>query len=254
VPIDDSDSAGITGAANAALVHRLLGPEIEKLSARERKRMLAVLLVWLFVLTPAAAYGILRLLLYWAELRVGNVGPSSVAIQAGVSGLIVPSGFVAFITTGILLSLGLEWSKWKASEHKFRWISFSLSALAVAGFCAVAMADWYLVLGPDHIRYNPFFSVTERAYWHDQARSIRSAPERIDELGLTEATGRQYLVCFVDGSLWGSMWHPGNFPEEDRTRLAQRIAERSGVAIVEMKVFERKDHACSGIGPIVSPA
>jgi hypothetical protein len=117
----------------------------------------------------------------------------------------------------------------------------------LSGFCGVAMADWYVVLGPDHIRYNPFLSVTERAYWHDQARSIRSALERINELGGTASTGREYLVCFSDGYLWGTMWHPGRFPEEERTRQALRIAERSGVAIVEMKVFERKDHSCPAV-------
>ena len=243
MPIDDIGGAGITGAANAALVNRLLVPKIEKLSPRERKQMLAAVLVWFFVLTPAAGYGILRLLIRWAELRAG-AGPSSIVILSNWAGLIVPATFVGFIMTGIPLSLWLEWSEWKASTTKFWWVLFVLFFLALSGFCGVAMADWYLVLGPDHIRYNPFLSVTERAYWHDQARSIRSALERVDELSLTASTGREYLVCFSDGYLWGTMWHPGRFPEQERTRLAERIAERSGVAIVEMKVFERKDHSC----------
>jgi hypothetical protein len=244
VPIDDLGSAAITGEANSALVNRLLVPEIEKLSPRERKRMLAAVLVWFFVLTPAAGYGIVRLLIRWAELRAGSAGPSTIAILASWADLIVPAGFMGFFITGIPLSLWLEWSKWKASTGKFWWALFALSFLALSGFCAVAMADWYVVLGPDHIRYNPFLSATERTYWHDQARSIRSAAERIDELGGAVSTGREYLVCFSDGYLWGTMWHAGRFPEEERTRLAQRIAERSEVAIVEMKVFERKDHSC----------
>jgi hypothetical protein len=244
VSLEDLGGAGVTGPVNSALVNRLVMPEFEKLSPRERKRMLAAVLVWFFVLTPAAGYGILRLLIRWAELRAGSVGASSIALVAGWADLFVPAGFLAFFITGILLSLLLEWSKWKASTGKFWLVLCMLSFVALSGFCAVAMADWYVVLAPDHVIYNPFLSVTERAYWYDQARSIRSAPERIDELGGTASTGREYLVCFSDGYLWGTMWHPGIFPEEERTRLAQRIAELSGVAIVEMKIFERKDHSC----------
>ena len=246
MPIEDLGSAGITGAVNSALANRLLIPAIEELSPHERKRMLAAVLVWFFVLTPAAGYGILRLLIRWAEWRTETAGPTSIVVLAGWADLVVPAGFAGFFITGLLLSVWLEWSKWKASTGKFWWMPLVLFFAALPGFLGAGMADWYVVLAPDHIRYNPFLSVTERAYWLDQARSIRSAPERIDELGGTALTGREYLVCFADGSLWGTMWHPGRFPEGERTKLAERIAERSGVAIVEMKLFERKDHSCPG--------
>lgn len=247
MPIEDLGSAGITGAANDALVNRLFVPEIEKLSPQERKRMLAAVLVWCFVLTPAVGYGILRLLIRWAAFRTETAGPSSITLLATWADLIVPAGFAGFFITGIALSLWLEWSKWKASAGKFWWLLLALFFAALPGFLGAGMADWYVVLAPDHIRYNPFLSVTERAYRHDQARSIRSAPERIDELGGRASTGIEYLVCFSDGYLWGTMWHPGRFPEAERTRLAERIAERSGLAIVEMKLFERKDYSCPGV-------
>lgn len=235
MPIEDLGGADITGAANSALVNRLVLPEIDKLSPRERKTMLAAVIVWFFVLTPAAGYVLILLLSQWIEFRTGGVDPSTVVLAANWAMLMVPAGFVAFSITGVALSLLLEWSKWEASAAMFWCLLFVAGFLGVNVFCSVALADWYAVVAADHIRYNPFLSVNEQTYWHDQAASIRSA---------TDQSGLHYLVCYADGSMWGTMWNPGVFPEEARIRLAERIAQRSEIPITAMKVFESKDHSC----------
>lgn len=100
------------------------------------------------------------------------------------------------------------------------------------------------MLTPTHIRYNPFLSLTERSYRYEQARTIRTAPAWADLDG-NDIPVRQYLICFEDGGLWGTMWNPGRFAASDKARVAQLFAERSKVAITELKVLRKEDQSCT---------
>jgi hypothetical protein len=229
------------GALISWTVDRLIGRRMEAMHHVRHRRLVLATLVWLLVLTPAAGIGIWRLLVQIAYAHAAAAGKVDLALLPGGVEFGFASAFLAMTLTAIPLSLWAERAEWKGLSA---WITF-IVLLALPLASAAAMVDWYVVLTANRFRYNPFFAVSERSYGYEHVRAIRSAP-RVDSDG-NPLPGREYVICFEDGSAWSTMWHSGATIDKGR-QLAHLVAERSKVAITELKRLQREDEFCPPAG------
>ncbi|MFN0169273.1 MAG: hypothetical protein ACKV22_22850 [Bryobacteraceae bacterium] len=235
---------GSVGAGVFAMwvFERLVGKKIAAMHPRSKRRMLFATLVWCFLLTPAAGYGIWRLLIVRSKARAAAPADADFVLLAGSVELAVLAGFLGFFLSGILLSLLVEPAEWLAAP-----VLAPLLSVVVLGpllLLAAALTDWHTVVSPAGIRFDPLLSWTARSFTYDQIRSIRTAPSWIDSNGAEEFV-REYVICFHDGSVWGTMWTSAAFRPPDKSRLADLAVTRSGVKLTELKQLTAGAIACA---------
>ncbi len=193
-------------------------------------------LFWLVLCALAAAHA---KLLPPAEL-VWSAAPFLWSIPAMFLGLVVMFPVGGLLARRLLRDrydeyLAYQQLKSGMDAAKVARILGTVVSLAAAVFVFLGL-DWSVRADREALTLNTFLSIGDvRHPWAD-VRAIRTAPSFIAPNG-NRVSRREYVVRFADGRSWSTDGELSDASPAEKQRLAALVAERSGVAIEEVRVL-----------------
>jgi len=197
-------------------------------------------LFWLALRAVAAAHAALA---PPAEL-VWVTAPYFWSIPAMFLGLVVMFPVGGLLARRLLADRHAEYVayqqlKSRMDVEKVARILGTVVSLAAAVFVLLGL-DWSVHADREGLALNRFLSVGEERHAWADVRAIRTAPALVAPNG-NRVARREYVVGFADGRSWSTNGDLSDASPAEKRRLAELVAERSGVAIEEVGILRNDE-------------
>jgi MFS family permease len=191
----------------------------------------------------------------WLPLQAASgfvaqlLGPADFRITPGPIFWFIPAFFLALavaalpatrIAKRLLGERFTEYETYLQLKHKMDFARVNrLACIAIGWLVAIAVAlglNWYVLIRSDAFVLNSLLSLQEVVHPYSDIQALQTAPQFIAPNG-NMVRRREFLIRFKDGSTWSTKDLPVTLSQSEKRAMLERVSERSGVPIEELRGF-----------------